>query len=162
MKILLLIGIAALAACKPRQAPEQPLAFNHQLHAGEQSIPCTDCHRGAERGARAQLPSLNQCLACHMKPQGDPPSANEQRIRELAASDEPFQWIQVTRNSGHVYFSHRSHVALAGMECRECHGDVLRWSRSPRVPEARLLDMGACMDCHREKGASNECAVCHK
>ena len=159
---LLVLLLAAAASCSARKAPPQPLPFNHQLHAGKHEIPCTDCHMGAERGAAASLPSMGQCLACHMKPQGDPPSAMEQRVRELAAGDEPLRWIQVTRNPGHVYFSHRAHVALGGMKCARCHGDVTRWTRPPRRPEAKLRDMDACMSCHRQNGASNECATCHR
>jgi hypothetical protein len=160
----LALSLAALAGC-PEQKPrpvQQPLAFSHAVHVGKRQFHCTLCHMGAEREPRAGLPSLSQCLSCHMKPQGDPPSEAEQRVRKLAADGTRVRWIQVTRNPGHVYFSHRAHVALGGMSCFDCHEDVTQWAAPPERPSAALNDMEACMDCHRKRGASNGCRTCHR
>lgn len=142
--------------------PEQPIAFNHEIHVVDEEIPCTDCHVGAETGVHATLPSLQTCLLCHMKPQGDPPSAREQVVRDLAGQKAVVRWTQVTRNAGHVYFSHRAHVTLAGMPCADCHGDVSAWERPPTTPNESLLSMDACVACHRDQGVSTECATCHQ
>lgn len=161
------VALAAVAACAtPTNAPPQPLPFNHALHATVRvdgdPLACTACHAGAERAAHASLPALATCLGCHMRPQGDPPSAAEARVRAAAASGAPFHWIQVTRNPGHVYFSHRAHVGLAGMTCADCHGDVTEWRRPPTDPDPHLTSMDACLDCHRERGAPTDCATCHQ
>ena len=160
---LLLLGLLA-GGCRldPTPAPAQPIAFNHELHAGAQKIECVACHVGAESAANASLPPLRLCLTCHMRPQGNPPSAAEQRVRELAGKRGPFRWIQVNRNPGHVYFSHAAHTVSAGMPCAACHGDVTSWRSPPRLPEPRLHDMDTCMACHRERGASNSCTTCHR
>lgn len=154
--------IAALVGACSGNKPVQPIQFSHAVHAGAHQIPCTDCHAGARDGVEAGLPSIGGCLRCHVRPQGDPPSEREAKVRALAASDEPFRWVQVTRNPGHVYFSHRAHIHLADMTCADCHGDVATWDEPPTEPTQDLVDMGACMSCHRQRGASNECHVCHR
>lgn len=158
-------GLAAgLAGCLSPPAPiEQPLDFNHALHVGKAKIPCTDCHTGAEKAPHAGLPAISQCLLCHMKPQGDhkEPSEKEMEVRRLAAEGSALRWVQVTRNDGHVYFSHRAHVSVARLTCESCHGDVATWERPPARPDPKLTDMQVCMDCHRKNDAANGCRVCH-
>ena len=155
------IAVIGLIGCSGSR-PVQPLEFNHAVHAGAHQIACTDCHAGARDGVEAGLPSIQLCLSCHVRPQGDPPSQREARVRQIAAEGGPFRWVQVTRNPGHVYFSHRAHIHLAKMECADCHGDVARWTEPPAEPDPELVDMGECMTCHRRRGASNECNVCHR
>jgi hypothetical protein len=152
------------AACKQKSdAIDQPIAFNHYLHVSKHKTPCTDCHIGAENSDHAGLPSLQRCLLCHMKPQpeGKAPTKAERRVRQLAGEGAKIRWNRVTRNEGHVYFSHRVHVSLAKMSCTRCHGDVRRWKAPPTEPNPRLTSMSRCMDCHRRKGASNRCSACH-
>lgn len=170
----LLLGLAiVLAGCGVSNAPAQPIEFNHALHLSKElaakldqrPLVCTDCHAGAERGQNAGLPALSVCLRCHMKPMTNAKgevSAEEPKVRELAAKPAAFRWVQVTRNPGHVYFSHRAHVGIGKMTCQECHGDVASWTKPPRKPNLRLQSMSACMACHRQRGASNECGVCHR
>jgi menaquinone reductase, multiheme cytochrome c subunit len=164
---LLAVSLLAVAGCpQPRQAPPQPLSFDHSVHAKVQlqdrPLRCVDCHNGAETGTHAGLPSLSSCLRCHMRPQGDPPSDSERKVRSLAAEGGSFRWVQITRNPGHVYFSHGAHVSLAGMECADCHGDVTAWRSPPTEPNQDLKSMSKCMSCHRERGAPNECGTCHQ
>ncbi len=160
-----LVFTAALATgCLSKPEPiEQPIAFNHALHVGKAKIPCTDCHAGAEKAPHAGLPAISQCLLCHMKPQGDrkEPSEKEMEVRRKAAEGSQLHWTQVTRNPGHVYFSHRAHTAGAGLTCETCHGDVALWEAPPQEPNTKLMDMLVCMDCHRKQGAANGCRVCH-
>jgi len=46
-------------------APEQPIAFSHKLHAGDNQIPCLYCHFGARTSRHAGIPPLNVCMNCH-------------------------------------------------------------------------------------------------
>jgi hypothetical protein len=164
------VAFAALVACaQTTAAPSQPLSFNHQLHLGLElegrPLGCVECHAGAERAEHAGLPALSDCLRCHMRPQGGAdgvPSANEQRVRELAAAGGAFRWIQVTRNPGHVYASHRAHVGVGGMACETCHGDVTRWSAPPTMPDPGLTSMDRCIECHEQNAAPTECGTCHR
>ena len=47
------------AACGDPPAAVQPIAFNHKIHAGDEQVPCIDCHVGAESSAHASLPALS-------------------------------------------------------------------------------------------------------
>lgn len=163
------LGGAAFAAVKvlfPKEQPiTQPIAFNHAKHTGDgehsPKLACVECHTGVEKQAIAGLPSLDMCLRCHMKPQSD--TEEEGRVREIAAKGGPFAFRQVTRNAGHVYFSHRAHVSgKPALECAACHGDVTAWTAPPDHSEARLKSMDACMDCHRNRGGPTSCLACHK
>lgn len=158
------VAIGAQGACtEPHPATGQPIRFDHQRHMdpAKGKAVCTDRHAGAEREVHEGLPSLQSCLLCHMKPQGDPPSDREHLVRKLA--NEPgVRFVQVTRNKGHVYFSHRAHVAITKIGCTECHGDVTQWTDAPDRPEVRLTSMNACMQCHRKRDASSSCSVCHR
>ena len=37
-------------------SPEQPIAFPHKLHAGDNKIPCLYCHFGARTSRHAGIP----------------------------------------------------------------------------------------------------------
>jgi hypothetical protein len=155
---------AATARSRPAKPIEQPLAFSHKKHTAAESdrspkLACTECHVGAEKSAIASLPSIDRCLECHMRAQSD--RAEEKMVRALASSSSP-GFRQVTRNAGHVHFSHSAHVSVAGLSCAQCHGDVTTWTAPPTKPDPRLMNMGACIDCHRQRGASTQCQVCHK
>jgi len=169
MRRLILLGVFVLGTCsRAPRIPDQPIAFNHALHLAldleGKRLRCVDCHAGAERAEHAGLPALRDCLRCHMRPQlgtSGLPNAREARVRALAVVG-PVQWIQITRNPGHVYASHRAHVGIAKIACEECHGDVTAWTSPPTEPIQKLRRMDACLSCHRERGASTYCGTCHR
>jgi len=43
-------------------APEQPIKFSHETHAGLHKIDCQYCHDGARRSKHAVIPATNTCL----------------------------------------------------------------------------------------------------
>ncbi len=46
-------------------APEQPIKFSHETHAGVNKIDCQYCHDGARRSKHATIPGVNTCMNCH-------------------------------------------------------------------------------------------------
>jgi len=46
-------------------APEQPIAFSHETHAGLHKIDCQYCHDGARRSKHSVIPAANTCMNCH-------------------------------------------------------------------------------------------------
>lgn len=46
-------------------APEQPIKFSHETHAGINKIDCQFCHDGARRSKHSIIPSTNTCMNCH-------------------------------------------------------------------------------------------------
>jgi len=46
-------------------APEQPIKFSHETHAGLNKIDCQYCHDGARRSKHGVIPATNTCMNCH-------------------------------------------------------------------------------------------------
>lgn len=159
--VVLAAGAAAgwaLFNSRKGRVAEQPIAFNHKRHIDE-GLTCTDCHKSVEKGPRATIPTIKTCLKCHEDPQGTNPE--EAKIREFAKRGEDIPWVQMNRLPGHVYFSHRVHVAYAKMDCAECHGKMADRTEPVTAPNIDL-DMDKCMACHVSKGVSVDCLRCHK
>ncbi|MCB0357394.1 MAG: cytochrome c3 family protein, partial [Bdellovibrionales bacterium] len=51
-------------------APDQPIPFSHQIHAGEYKVDCQYCHAAAAVSRHATVPSLNICMNCHLTVNG--------------------------------------------------------------------------------------------
>lgn len=163
---LSVIGLAAVAfviiaaACaNPRQgyAPEQPIAFSHQVHAGLNQVPCRYCHVSPGEGKHSSVPSVNVCMNCHSQVKTQAPEV--QKIHKAWKSGEPIKWVKVHDLPDHVQFNHQPHVNF-GFDCSECHGQV---NAMDIVATQNQFNMGWCVNCHRqpEHNASVECATCH-
>ena len=150
--------------------PLQPIQFSHKHHAGMYEIDCQYCHSGTDRSPAAGVPSVELCMGCHAQ---FPASYDElEGIRTLKKHWEektPIEWEQIHRLPEHVQFQHRAHVR-AGFDCQECHGAVEEYDKLPLVEDtiwwpwglpAAKLEMGWCIDCHRENGATQDCYACH-
>ncbi len=147
--LLLAVALGALAACEPTNQgyqPEQPVAYSHAVHAGGQSIPCTYCHVGAERGRHAGIPPASVCMNCHTKVQPD--SEEVQKVVRAIELRDPIEWYRVHKLPDHAYFDHSAHVVTGEVECQTCHGPV---EAMGLVRQEEPLTMGWCLDCHREQ-----------
>jgi len=138
--------------------PPQPLRFNHAAHITS-GLTCVDCHAGARDAVRATLPTIDTCLMCHGEPMTDNPE--EEKIRTAAAAGQELSWTQFSRVPPHVYFSHRRHVILGGLECIECHGPMDTLTEPPRRP-FRPITMDSCLSCHQRRKLRNDCNDCHR
>ena len=141
----------------PRAVGTQPVPFNHKVHA-ENSIACLDCHKGAERKWVAGLPDLKDCMVCHGTIATD--NADVQKVTQLVdLGVKKVDWVRVYDLPDFVFFNHKQHTVKAGLACAECHGPVE--TREVLAQEVSI-NMIACMKCHGERGASNECFLCHE
>ncbi len=148
--------IVALWGCSLRsQAPTQPLAFSHKVHAGDYRIPCLYCHSYARRSPVAGVPSMERCMGCHASIESDHPEVG--KLKAYWERKEPVPWVRVHTLPAFVRFSHKRHVR-AGIACQACHGPV---ERMVRVRREAPLQMGWCVECHRQRGVSTDCLVCH-
>lgn len=168
-------------------SPAQPIAFSHKLHAGDMQISCLYCHAGAERSRYAGIPALNVCMNCHaavttsFEMQQKPQPVESPELRKLynalaldaelnpvaGQPQKPIVWKKVHRLPDFVYFDHRAHITAA-VACERCHGPVRTMER---VRQFETLDMGWCVNCHRDVNvsgvagkpvhASTDCAACH-
>lgn len=137
----------------------QPVAYDHQLHVGKLELACDHCHETSTTGEVAGLPPLETCAACHQEANGA--SSEERKVVEAVRAGREIEWARLHELPRHVYFTHRRHVAVARIACERCHGEL---RSQPRPPPAALVALGMddCMECHRERGASRECATCHR
>ena len=168
--------------------PRQPIPFSHAHHAGQYAIPCGYCHAATERSAAAGVPSVELCMGCHAQFSADYDQLEGIRLLKnhwgiefeqkdgqwVALPRDPakaraIEWQQIHRLPEHVQFKHNRHVAV-GVECQRCHGPVQEMHKLALVPDtvwwpyglpAKKLEMGWCITCHRENGASQDCVTCH-
>ena len=136
----------------------QPIVFNHARHI-EKELACTDCHVGAQTQEKATLPGIDVCITCHSTALTKSPE--EEKIRTFAVAGQELTWSRVTSVPSHVYFSHRRHVQLGGLDCAECHGAMAKMTAPPTAPFKPIL-MDSCINCHQQKRARTDCNDCHR
>ncbi|HEX9604702.1 MAG TPA: cytochrome c3 family protein [Myxococcales bacterium] len=154
-----LVVIAALTlGCGTADPPPAlaTLAFSHEAHVAQNQIGCGVCHPNARHAPVAGLTAMSTCVGCHKFVARDKPEV--QKLLQAFADGRPLEFPRVNRLPDHVYFTHERHLA-AGVECSSCHGDVAHMRTARSVHE---LNMGFCMDCHRQRRASIDCLACHK
>lgn len=124
-------------------APEQPIPFDHSLHAGQLGLDCRYCHTHVERSEESNVPSTQTCMACHSLIKQQSPLL--QPLRDSQASGNPVPWVRVHNAPDYVYFNHAVHVNR-GVSCVECHGKV---NEMAVVQHDQPHSMGWCLECHR-------------
>lgn len=141
----------------PRQiGPQQPIAFSHRFHVTDKRISCMMCHTGTADSSRAGIPPLETCMLCHSRIIVAHPQIRI--LRKHYDSGQPVPWVSVSRLPNHVYFSHERHVR-AGFDCGQCHGNV---AQMDRVAQVQVLNMGFCVQCHKDNQYSHDCYICHR
>ena len=117
--------------------PEQPIAYSHEIHAGDLGIDCKYCHSNVTKSKHATIPSVNVCMNCHKTvAEGRTPEGTEEiaKIHDAAGWDadtksytgdtKPIKWVKVHNLPDHVFFSHAQHVVAGGVDCKQCHGNM--------------------------------------
>jgi mono/diheme cytochrome c family protein len=150
-------------------APIQPIHYSHRIHAGSNGIDCKYCHSSARVSKHAGIPSLNVCMNCHknIAQVSDTTGTAEyskafydgeiKKLYEAVGWDvtsqkytgktKPVKWVRIHNLPDFVYFNHSQHVAVAGIECQKCHGEVQTYEIQKQFAP---LTMGWCINCHRE------------
>lgn len=123
--------------------PEQPVPYNHALHAGELGMDCRYCHNTVEKTAGAAVPPAETCMNCHQRVKAESPKLEP--IRESYKTGKAVEWVKVHDISDFAYFNHSAHVTR-GVGCVSCHGRV---DKMVEVYQEEPLSMGWCLDCHR-------------
>ncbi|MHC4341238.1 MAG: cytochrome c3 family protein [Planctomycetota bacterium] len=149
------IGCAAKSPDQPAGNAEPPKpSMNHALHL-ERDLQCIDCHDVEETGTPS-LPMSETCFECHedLAQEGERVQAY---FKEIQQPDGSYQFGKLSYEKG-IISSHKGH-AEKQVGCADCHGEPSE-KAFVRPP---LFELKArCMDCHSQKGASNECATCHE
>ena len=143
------------------RGPRQPIFFRHDVHAGQDKIPCLYCHYSATVSSEPGIPALQTCIGCHQVISGTGPAhqAEIQKVRKAWADRHPPEWIRIHANPDFVHFPHQRHIkALGTAACVTCHGPV---ETMPQVFQVSTLRMGWCIRCHVEHKVSRDCTLCH-
>ena len=152
--------------------PIQPIYYSHKVHAGKNQISCLYCHGNAQEGKQANIPSVNQCMNCHIAINEYTGSAGKiysedgnevngtaeiKKLYEYAGWDQtqkkytkqgtPVSWVRIHNLPDHVYFNHSQHVKAGKVQCQTCHGPI---TEMDEVYQFADLSMGWCINCHRE------------
>ena len=154
-----LLAAFLLVLLWPRAAHvQQPIQYNHQKHLAA-GLECSNCHTLYATTPWAGLPTIDTCAMCHQEPSTGTPE--EARVVQFVQKGETPPWQQVNQLPTHVYFSHQTHVAGARMECATCHGDMTQRATPPTQPFFTWT-MDACLSCHAQRRATEDCNGCHR
>ena len=129
--------------------PEQPIPFDHSIHAGQLGMDCRYCHSFVEKSGHANIPSANTCWNCHSQVKRDSVKLEPLR-RAIDKSYEhydgkPIEWVKVHNSPDYVYFNHSAHLNR-GISCQSCHGQI---NEMRVVYQDKPLSMAFCLECHR-------------
>ena len=150
------------------KGPRHPIFFRHDIHAGQDQIPCMYCHYSAAISSEPGIPSLQTCIGCHQLVGGSTPShqAEIKKVRDAWRERKPPEWIRVHALPGFVRFPHMRHIkglstrqgVDANATCVTCHGDV---QHTTQIAQVSTLRMGWCVRCHIKNEVTRDCSVCH-
>lgn len=147
--VLILLGVVnlyrhATAPVAENIAVEQPIAFSHKHHVGDDGLDCRYCHTSVESTASAGMPATSICLTCHSQLYRDAPELDP--LHDSLRTGQPIRWNRVHDLPDFVYFDHSIHVNK-GVACATCHGRV---DQMPVIMRQQPLDMRWCLSCHRD------------
>ena len=155
MRVGFLAGM--LATVLPLHAQQQPIAYSHKKHIAL-GLQCLDCHSMADIGPAATIPSVNKCMLCHAIVAADKPEIK--KLADYAAKGRRNSLAACLRlhPPGTREIQSRRRTSSAKVDCATCHGDMTQATTAQKLVNH---NMGTCLTCHRQKGASQDCATCH-
>ena len=122
----------------------QPIAFSHKHHVGDDGIDCRYCHTSVENSSFAGMPPTQTCMNCHSQIWAT--SGALALVRQSFQTDQPIVWNRVNQLPDYVYFDHSIHVNK-GIGCSSCHGQI---DQMPLTEKAASFQMEFCINCHRD------------
>jgi hypothetical protein len=96
-------------------------------------------------------------MNCHESIATDRPLIKVIADYQKRGMDLSWQRVYGYTHEAHVRFNHAPHIR-SKVECSTCHGDIAAQGVAQRNVD---LKMGFCVDCHKSRGAPNECITCH-
>lgn len=134
----------------PSEEPDR-LIFSHQKHVTEIEIACQDCHPGAAEATNIQqtdTPPMAKCGDCHDISE----NCGMCHTNAASPSAEGKSWVT------EAIFSHKSHVAREGVDCKSCHPGA--WE-STDAADRMTPKMATCNTCHMPDMDRLACGKCH-
>lgn len=163
--------------------PVQPIAYSHEIHAGDLGIDCKYCHNAVTKSKHATIPTVNVCMNCHKTVnEGRTPEGTLEIAKIYAAAGwdvdtksytgktEPIQWVKVHNLPDHVYFNHSQHVVAGGVDCKQCHGNMKKQTVAKVMSTEELNNVGVTDEDYDENAVKftkptltmGWCIECHR
>jgi len=162
-------------------SPQQPISFDHQLHAGKLKLDCIFCHNGVQKQAKALIPTSETCMVCHKSVGYGIEDIKKQKeynkLIKTWVGKKQIKWIKIHNLPDHAKFNHAIHLNAIKKDlikkidtnelCIACHSDV---TQMMQVTQTKSLNMGFCVNCHRDYNkqknrvgniAPINCSTCH-
>ncbi len=169
----------------------QPVSFSHAIHGRDVGISCETCHFFYADGSWSGIPTIDVCANCHSEVLGES-EAEKHFVENYVKKDREVEWGLYFRQPQCVSFSHSSHVRGAELACETCHGPQGLSDQSTRYLTNRVtkysyvlygseteknlsavirkkrsnvwgtMGMNECAECHRARGTSTACFICHR
>jgi cytochrome c2 len=155
-------------------APDQPIKFSHEVHAGKNGIDCQYCHDGARRSKHAVIPATNTCMNCHTAIKKGPEYGTAEILKIYASSGfnplsgnyfkesvpteerlaEYKKWLKEANADNKAISDGELSVQLA--IAKPMIGKPVNWVKIHNLPDhayfnhAQHVTVGkvACQDCH--------------
>src|SRR6267154_4224670 len=79
------------------KGPRQPIFFRHDIHAGQDQIPCLYCHSTVTISSEPGIPAIQTCFGCHQMIGGSTPAhqAEITKVRAAWTNKRPPAWTRV-------------------------------------------------------------------
>lgn len=136
---------------------KQPIQFDHLKH--KELADCETCHKYIKEQPFAGLPVKEDCAVCHEAPITDSPE--EEKLLDYIEKKKDIPWARLYKQPPYVYFSHKRHVAMGGVECKLCHGNIADQESPPKKPLVTIR-MNDCLACHKRANIKTDCITCHQ
>lgn len=175
--VLLLIGVLSplTAQCKETKdilfkfKNADPVVFSHDLHLLKYNNNCKVCHnaifnlRDRRHYTMAEMEKTKSCGACHSGIKAFSVASDKDCVR--CHKGKPRSIAFRPKGVTDVVFSHASHTAKAGVNCKSCHNGKIITGKDKNVTMAEMEKGKTCGACHNGKKAftvAENCGTCHK
>lgn len=162
---------------------QQPLQFNHKVHADKAGMECSGCHELRADGSFSGIPTVAGCAGCHTEAQGTT-KAEALLVKDYVTPNREIPWLVYSRQPINARFSHSRHVTAAKLACETCHGSHGKSTSLAPYEENRItgysrkiwgskllrvnlqpgdgMKMSDCESCHERRGVHAGCLGCHQ
>lgn len=123
--------------------PVQDTEFSHKIHSSKFGIRCISCHTGAEKSQVAGIPSIEDCMSCHIMLKYE--SSKLEKIVDSYENLNFSKWTKIYDIPDYVNYDHSIHIQ-AGIDCASCHGEV---ENTDTLSLTNNHEMKWCVACHK-------------
>ena len=175
--LLLLIAVMSPIGSQAKETKDilfkfknaDPVVFSHDLHLTKYNNNCRVCHNAIfnlkqrRHFTMAEMEKTKSCGACHSGIKAFSVASEKDCVR--CHKGKPRSITYKPKAVTDVRFSHSSHLAKTGVNCKSCHNGKVITGKEKNVTMAQMEKGKTCGACHDGKQAftvAENCSRCHK